>query len=235
MINKLLNYFGKGTKGERDNLGTNKNIAMLEERGICLVRNDFQVDFDSNQLLFKSKKHIAERAYLLHLVYMVSIGQMDAKVAIKYLETHSIFFKLTKKEYDFLNQRNYVLNTDFTWRIERIWILLWVLKKVDFPSFPIQTCCTTSVNKAFYQQNFLKEPDEFIKSCVEYRDKREVMVLLDLYLRLNWYAIENKLKGQQVQQFNERIVYERLYALQWVTQNKKLKWDESQLDYFKKM
>ena len=235
MINKLLNYFGIGIKRENDNLEPNRNIALLIESGIYLERNDFHLDFDSNQFLFQSKKHVAERAYLLYLVYLVSIGQIDAKEAIKYLETHSIFFKLTKKEYDYLKQPNYVLNIDFTWHIERIWILLWVLKKVDFPSFPIQTCCITIVNKAFYQKSILIDPNDFIKSCTGLRNDREVLVLLDLYLRLNWYAIENKLKGQQVQLFDERIVYERLYALQWVTQNKKLKWDEFQLDYLKKI
>jgi hypothetical protein len=109
--------------------------------------------------------------------------------------------------------------------------LLWAIKKVDFPFYDLQSCCEQTITKVFFQNSILMEPNAFIKSCSELRVESDIKSLLDLYLRLNWYAVEKKLKGYEIQQFHDRIVYERLYTLQWITQNIDIEWDASKLDF----
>ena len=57
----------------------------------------------------------------------------------------------------------------------------------------------------------------------------EILDELDKTFRMNWACVDARIKGEQVTgNINPSIIYERHYALNWLTNYQNQEWDEVQ-------
>jgi hypothetical protein len=113
-----------------------------------------------------------------------------------------------------------------TWRYESLNVLLWALNKVDELVYPSQICDVPTMVGLFMQVT----RQEFEESCT-LRSKEEILDELDKIYRMNWACVDARIKGQQVGgNINPSIVYERHYALNWLTNYMNQVWDDVSTD-----
>jgi hypothetical protein len=153
-------------------------------------------------------------------------NEISSKDVLQFFERHSVFFQLTDQEKDLIWNGTMVDKVRYTWRVERLWALLWVLGKVDTIANPNTLCDTTYIHSLFRNPTGTLIPSDFMKQT-RLRSLDEILDLTDLYLRLNWYCIEQHLNHEACCLVHSRVVYERLYALQWVLNYQNSAWDAS--------
>ena len=64
----------------------------------------------------------------------------------------------------------------------------------------------------------------------ELRSVEEILDQNDLAYRCNWAGVEARQKGKEQAGMILSVVYERLYALNWITRLKNAKWDDVSTD-----
>jgi hypothetical protein len=69
----------------------------------------------------------------------------------------------------------------------------------------------------------------FIKDA-RLRSMKELLDLNDLYYRLNWAAVDLRIKGQPSPKANEEIIVERHRALNWLIRYMNQEWDDVTTD-----
>ncbi len=103
-----------------------------------------------------------------------------------------------------------------TWRIESLWTLLWALGKIEKSDLPRELCDTELV------QNPMSWTEE--DSCAtfvngaELRSPSELLDETDLIYRIHWAVVDARLNDEGAPGgFDLGVVYERHYALNWLT------------------
>jgi len=103
-----------------------------------------------------------------------------------------------------------------TWRIESLWTLLWALGKIEKSDLPRELCDTELV------QNLMSWTEE--DSCAtfvngaELRSPSELLDETDLIYRIHWAVVDARLNDEGAPGgFDPGVVYERHYALNWLT------------------
>jgi hypothetical protein len=93
--------------------------------------------------------------------------------------------------------------------------MLWSLGKVESLAFPSETCSLDLV------QELMPSPDT---SCDEFllnaqtRSLSEILDETDMIYRIHWAVVESRLNGEEPpSSLNPSVVYERHYALNWLT------------------
>ena len=70
------------------------------------------------------------------------------------------------------------------------------------------------------------EREEFISNSA-IRSKSEILDELDKTYRMNWTCVDARIKGEAVSGgINPSVVYERHYALNWLTRYQNQDWDD---------
>jgi len=105
--------------------------------------------------------------------------------------------------------------------------LLWALKAHDDLGKPSDLCDLGNIAKEKYP---LTNPTEFISNTTESRSKKEILDIADLYYRLDWACVDMRIKGLNMSQLNQSVVYERHYALNWLINYSGQDWDEISCD-----
>ena len=69
---------------------------------------------------------------------------------------------------------------------------------------------------------------EFIEKA-DLRSIDEILNELDKTYRMNWACVDARIKGEQVSgSINPSVIYERHYALNWLTKYQNQEWDNVQ-------
>lgn len=76
----------------------------------------------------------------------------------------------------------------------------------------------------------LRDPAAFMEGHTELRSKKELLDMADLYYRMDWTCVDDRLKGLETPQLNPGVVYERHYALNWLIQYMDREWDDVSCD-----
>lgn len=205
-----------------------KSLIELEKIGFKFHSDLPIIQLDEKTAL-KSAQDISNRAYILYVLSLVANNEVEADEAAVYFEAYSIFFHLTPKEISFLKNPTLELKNAYTWRVECIYIFLWALGKVDQVVAPNSLCDQNVIKDVFFYEGLLMSPNRFVSKSKTMRSKEEILDMIDLYLRINWKCIETKLDGQVLKLVNQKVVFERLYALQWIT-NHHMIWDDMPTD-----
>lgn len=148
---------------------------------------------------------------------MILIGYKVPTNPIGWLKRENLWDYASPKEKDVFENANRTQKDfdDATWRSEALWTLLWSLGKIDELDLPRQ----------FYDserlQQVLPKPGD---SCARFingaslRSKSELLDATDLIYRIHWAVEDARLKKTPIPAgFNPDIVYERHYALNWLT------------------
>lgn len=194
----------------------NVNENVISELGI----NNFEfLPVISRKKDYRNLDEIKIRVVVLSIIVQISFDLLDSNVAYEYLKEHGLIECLTKEEILFIKGNDTKQRINETWKSECVFCLLWSIGIVENINDPNELADLNSIELKNYPfLNISSNPDLFIKNKeFKLRDKLELVKMLDFYSRLDyicdWYEI-NDLKCSNI---NSAIVYERRYALTWLT------------------
>lgn len=203
--------------------------ALLQSKGIK-VNINLPCIKSEGEVVFRTPQEIATRVSVLSVVNFVAFNSISANVAINYLKQHNLWEHTTPKEKDFLQYLTPEKQTVETWKAEDIYVLMWVLGKVDNLQFPESLCNLDDIAQQDQPVGGDKDPNLFIKTAVSSRSHKEILDAADLYYRLDWACVDVRLNMQEMQQVHPGVVYERHYALNWLISYQGAEWDDVSCD-----
>jgi hypothetical protein len=175
----------------------------------------------------RSKEEIAYRALCLLTVALKGEG-LEQSIVERIVQEHDLVSRLTLKESAFIANLSPSIHerTQFSWRYECAWVLLWALSFVEELGRPDQIC---DVSRSV---RFMKErtTSEFLADSKE-RPAAEILDAADLIYRYDWACVSARLKGEPAPAgLDKGIVQERHHALNWLFGYLGQEWDRITID-----
>ena len=193
-----------------------RNGQSLKSLGVPVNPDLPRLESDA-EAKFRDPKEIARRAIILYFVISVAHGT-NRETASSWLKDEGLWNLVSPKEKEFLESDNPTKQQIIasTWRAESLTVLLWALGKIEKLELPRELCDTDVV------QDLMSWTEE--DSCAtfvnrsELRPPFEILDETDLIYRIHWAVVDARLNGKVVPAgFDPGVVYERHYALNWVT------------------
>lgn len=207
-----------------------RSEKVLKKIGIKIKRDLPPLSADESVVL-RSQKEVAERLTVLTAVNYVACDATSPQEITKALKAFQLEVHLSPNERAFLKNPTEELKLQESWKCEGIWTLLWALNIVDDLGSPKEICNLSKVPAELFPFGQKLHPRDFIAMPFELRSKSEILEAQDLYYRLYWTctdAIQNQI---EIFKIDPNIVYERLYALNWLTQHMGEEWDKVSCTY----
>ncbi len=197
--------------------------AFLESKGIKVNKNLPCLPAASNTQL-RGINEVVSRAYALVIIAAKGEG-VPKEHLMKQIDEKNIDGFSPKEQQVFSTETLDDQNMAYaTWRYESFYTLLWALNIMPELKYPDEICdVETIVGKV------LKPSREEVEQAAELRSKEEILDELDKTYRMNWTCVDARIKGQEVNgNINPSIIYERHYALNWLTNYQNQDWDDVQ-------
>lgn len=180
-----------------------------------------------SEVELRTPYQVAERALALFLVALkgeaLCSGNPASVAEIKQQFTLSQEF-LSPVELDYFDQAQTDdhTNVQFCWRYESLAVLLWAIGKLPELPAPTQICDVAQIAQVMLAQSELE-----LLQKVSLRPDAEILDALDLHFRLHW-AVRQARQDQQLHlgEIQSGVVYERHYALNWLTGFEQAEWDQ---------
>lgn len=154
----------------------------------------------------------------------ISYNRLSADVAMTFFMKNGLTELLSEKEIKLLSTNDAVHKVNETWKIECICVLYWYLGIIDH--IPAPTELFDFLAQSYYPVSSLDStPDIFVNDAFNIRGAHELRYLLDLYSRLDYICDMAKVNNYK-QHLNSATVYERRYALIWLSDNTIANWDD---------
>jgi hypothetical protein len=116
--------------------------------------------------------------------------------------------------------------TQFIWRYEAAWVLLWSLGYVQELSPPTSICDVPAAVKVLHQRN----REQFIQDA-KLRSLTEILNESDLIYRYHWAVVDARVNGLKIPEtIDSSVVLERHYALNWLVGYMDQEWDDVSTD-----
>lgn len=202
---------------------------LLEERGIA-INPVLPFVETCAQITLRHRNEIATRLVCIVVCNWCAFDSISAGEAIEYFQKWGLWDKVTPKEKDFLLDPTDEKKLHETWKCECIWTLLWALNVVKDLGFPDSLCDLNQIGFDDYPAAGLKDPSGFINKDFQLRSVKEIMDTLDLYYRMDWACVESRINNEEMETLNSGVVYERHYALNWLTNYLDQEWDDITCD-----
>ncbi len=200
-----------------------KSEAYLADHAIK-VNPNLPCTPSSEEVMLRTDKEIVDRAYALMITAVKGEGIEQAHLE-KAVEAKNIDSLSPREQHIYQaesltdQERAYSV-----WRYESLNTLLWAMGIVDELSFPKEVCDAKEVVRILFQP----ARAEF-EQRVQLRSKVDILDELDKVYRMNWACVDARMKGETPSgNMNPSIVYERHYALNWLTNYQSQAWDEVQ-------
>ncbi len=202
-----------------------RSESVLNAHGIKVNKNLPCTDNDDKTEL-RSHEDVIERALALTIVAARGEGITKAQTQ-KSITDKAINGFSPKEEAMLANEDwNDQQKAYATWRYESLYTILWALKVFPELKFPTEVCDVQQV-----VSKVLKPSREEFTRQTGMRTKEEILDELDKTYRMNWACVDARIKGEQVGgQINPSIIYERHYALNWLTKYQDQAWDQVSTD-----
>ena len=111
-----------------------------------------------------------------------------------------------------------------TWRYESLYMLLWAVNIFPDLKYASDICDVSAVVSTIFKPTRAK-----FEQQAQLRSTEEVLNELDKTYRMNWACVDARIKNEQVGgSINSSVVYERHYALNWLTNYQDQAWDNVQ-------
>jgi hypothetical protein len=160
----------------------------------------------------KSAKEIAERAYILFIFHLVATSKLAASEAYDFLSRFNIFFELTKEEYNILNDSSSFINSIDSSKTENIYLLLWVLKRIEVLKEPSEACRVEEIIEVFFPNGSIVNPNRFVFENKFKRDFNEIINMHKFYCDYK----NEKFGSSGLDNDNVHRIENRINALKWV-------------------
>ena len=202
-----------------------KSLRIVEQMGIPYIEH-LPVVEDAAMIIPRTQEEIVQRCLAVAICAVKGETNDQAiveKVITKY--TASPFF--SPKEWEFIQNLHpeEQQRVNFAWGYERAHVLLWALGYIEELKPPSQICDVPNEMGMIW-----KEDKGSFRTNARLRPLAEILDLADLYYRLNWGAVELRLRGEVSEVVNEEIVMERHYALNWLIRYMGQEWDDITTD-----
>lgn len=115
--------------------------------------------------------------------------------------------------------------SNFSWRYECAHVFLWALGYLPALNPPNRVADVASDVKIVKD----KGPQGFARDA-KLRPLSEILDQNDLYYRLDWAAVDLRIKGKTSERANEEIIVERHRALNWLVRYMNQAWDDVTTD-----
>lgn len=198
-----------------------RSVELLAKRKLTPIELPMIVGDEAARL--RSANSVARRFLCVAAVAMKADmkAEFDADAFIK---KHGLGDSLTPDEHEFLANPTVESNSTMTWRYEAAWALLWSMNQTEEILFPDAQCDATLVIKA------AMEDAGAILELETVRSTKEVLDQLDLLNLCHWITTDGRIKERSVEGLNGSVVYERIYALEWLTFDENADWDDVRTD-----
>ena len=213
-------YFYESSKTRKAN-----TIKLLAEEDFRIMEHLPTVISDE-EVNLREPAEVARRAIIISLLVSRAEG-LDLTEVIKLLEKYHLTEYLSEKEKEFLAKQNHekqeIINT--VWRFESANTLFWSLGLVEKLDFPNKACNPEDILELIRQ----KTPEKIIANA-KLISTNKILDQLDLTYRLHWWAVDRRVKESRIEtkadeKIDEGVVYERHYALNWLTWSGNNDWD----------
>lgn len=216
---------------------TADQTSRKEKSQDFLVNNKIQINKNlpaiasEERAQIRSVHDIATRLTVMAVTSYVAFNAIDSDEALQYLEQHQLLANATPIELAFLNNPTDELKQNETWKCECIWTLLWALTLVDELPHPKVMSDLNTVNPDHYLKYHDQKPEDYINSKTNCRSIAAILDAKDLYYRMHWTCVDARMSGIPADPSLENhleagVVYERLYALNWLTSETDEAWDD---------
>jgi hypothetical protein len=111
-----------------------------------------------------------------------------------------------------------------TWRYEALHVLLWSLGQVDEVGFP-----DTQSDAKVLLKLALDDPQKLL-AAPKLRSTAELLDQADVLYRCMWICRDARGQSKPPGGLSTSIVYERLYAINWLVRHGNAEWDNVQTD-----
>lgn len=195
--------------------------------GTSLEEENDEIDGEPYDVT-RTAKEIAKRALSLAAVISCAYGD-DKNTVIKWLKKENLWKNITPLERDFLS----IESTDkhkkeFTWKIEALVPLLWVINKIEKMPAINKQCNTEPLKKAVIWSPH--PTTEYISSAV-LRDEDEINKEYEKIYEAHWIVRDAQLNNKSVpKKYDAEVVSERHYGFNWATGYMGQPWDEIATD-----
>lgn len=207
-----------------------EQLERKKKSELYLKSNDVKINSNlpcissSENVELRYTKDIIDRAYALLVIAVKGEGVEQEHLA-KAVDDKRISHFSPKENYIYqaqeLNDRE---RAYAVWRYESLYTILWTLGLMNELKYPSEICDVKGVVGEIFQPT----REEF-ENSVKLRSKTEVLDELDKIYRMNWACVDARIKGQAVSgNINPSVVYERHYALNWLTNYQNQDWDDVQ-------
>ena len=142
---------------------------------------------------------------------------LDRERAIAWLKNERLWDSVSPKEQDFLASDNAPEQDiiEASWRAESLWTLLWSLGEIEKLGLPKGLCDSQLIQKIMPALE--SSSVQFINQAT-LRSPAEILDATDLIYRIHWAVVDGHSNNQEIPGgFHPGIVYERHYALNWLT------------------
>jgi hypothetical protein len=196
----------------KNNVPINKHLPYIE---------------DSSEALVRSKEEIAIRAMTL-LIVAVKADGLEQEIVDSLIKTYKLSEALSPKEKTFIADENpsQFDKTQFIWRYEAAWVLLWALGYIDELSPPTNICDVPAAVTTLQQRT----REQFINDA-KLRPINDLLDANDLIYRYHWAVVDARVNGLEIpSEIDSSVVLERHYALNWLIGYMDQAWDDISTD-----
>ncbi len=177
------------------------------------------------QVQLRDANEVARRAICLCALAAESEADSDFD-ATAFLKKHGLFNSLSPMEVAFLKNKKRTAqeNSSMTWRYEALHVLLWSLGQVDEVGFP-----DTQSDAKILLKLALDDPQKLL-AAPKLRSTAELLDQADVLYRCMWICRDARGQSKPPGGLSTSIVYERLYAINWLVRHGNAEWDNVQTD-----
>jgi hypothetical protein len=207
----------------RDEAGERKrrSEAILAAEGIPYIAH-LPVVGAMADTRFRTVEETANRA--LSLTFVAVMGESgDYDLVQRLIREWNVRAHLTPNERRFVDSRTPSMHdrTQFSWRYEALWPLVWALGFVNEIGRPDHIVDVPALVALIQEQG----PDGF-RANARLRERGQILDALDLTYRYHWAVVDARLNGREPPgRLDPGVVMERHYALNWLTCYADQEWD----------
>jgi hypothetical protein len=203
-----------------------RSIAILKAEKVPFIEHLPVIETEAESTR-RTSEQVALRAMALCIVAVKGEG-LEQEVINQLVEEYKLASAFTPKEKEFINNPNPTQRdrTQFAWRYECYWVMLWALGFIDKLERPDKICDVKLAVSCLRENG----RDGFLKKA-NLRPQAEILDAADLIYRYHWAVVDARINNRDApDEVDGGIVMERHYALNWLIGYMAQDWDDITTD-----
>ncbi len=224
-FDKAQSLIGKNDTATSRQQGRKEGAEQLLVQSGVPINKNLPYTPDASQVRLRSKDEVVDRLLALFTVAVKAEG-LEGEPLQNFAQNFNVLPKFTPDELAFFNTHpmDEQEKVNFLWRYESVWTLFWALGFVtEEYAYPKEICNVEGIAKTIFAMG-----EVAFREKAELREVDTILDQLDLTYRCHWAVTNARVKNQAIPgEIDPSIIYERHYALNWLTQNGgEIDWDK---------